>query len=74
MSPIYSEQDGYARLVMARGIAAKMLYRAEIALSDATGTGIDEWVSATYERLHQAVLRYEAAVAELSSFERSRAA
>jgi hypothetical protein len=51
-----------------------MLYRAEIALSDAHDTGVDEWVDAANERLHQAVLRYEAALTQLSSFERSAAA
>jgi DUF971 family protein len=74
MSPIYSQQAGRARLVMARDIAARMLYRAEIALSDAHDTGVDEWVDAANERLHQAVLRYEAALSQLSSFERSAAA
>jgi len=43
--------------------AAEMLYRAEIALHDARHTGVDEWIAAASRRLHDAVLRYEAATA-----------
>jgi hypothetical protein len=73
MSPIYHQQPSYARLIAARDVAAKMLYRAELALHDAHGTGVPEWIDAAQGRLHQAVLRYQAAVAEVSAQE-SRAA
>lgn len=67
MSPIYHQQASYARLIVARDVAARRLYRAELALHDAHGTGVDEWISAAQDRLHQAVLRYSAALAELAA-------
>ena len=73
MSPIYHQQPSYARLIAARDVAAQGLYRAELALHDAHGTGVAEWINAAQDRLHQAVLRYEAAAAEVSAQE-SRAA
>jgi hypothetical protein len=74
MSPIYCQQPSYARLVEARDVAAQALFRAEIALHDAHGTGVAEWITAAHIRLHQAVLRYEAAAAEVASQEHRAAA
>jgi hypothetical protein len=73
MSPLYDQQPSYARLIAARDVAARGLYRAELALHDAHGTGVAAWISAAADRLHAAVARYEAAVAEVSAQE-SRAA
>lgn len=70
MSPIYCQQPSYARLIAARDAAAHALYRAELALHDAHGTGVVEWINAAQDRLHEAVLRYEAAAAELSADDR----
>jgi len=39
--------------------AAGRLYSAEVALHAARQTGIDEWVKAAADRLHEAVVRYE---------------
>jgi hypothetical protein len=69
MSPIYHQQPSYARLIAARDVAARGLYRAELALHDAHGTRVAEWIDAAQDRLHQAVLRYEAAAAEVSAQE-----
>lgn len=69
MSPIYHQQPSYARLIAGRDVAAQMLYRAELALHDAHRTGVGEWIDAAQDRLHEAVLRYEAAVAEVSAQE-----
>lgn len=74
MSPIYCQQPSYARLIAVRDVAAQALHRAEIALHDANGTGVAEWVNAAYHRLHLAVLRYEAAGAEVSAQDRPSAA
>jgi hypothetical protein len=74
MSPSYDQPPSYPRLIVARDVAAQALYRAELALHDAQGTGIAEWVSAANDRLHQAVVRYEAAMAEIASQARRTAA
>ncbi|MDT4938718.1 MAG: hypothetical protein QOG80_2389 [Pseudonocardiales bacterium] len=37
------------------------LYRSELALHDAHQTHVDRWIEAAADRLHQAVLRHEAA-------------
>lgn len=73
MSPIDPQQPSYARLIAARDVAAQVLYRAELALHDAHGTGVAEWINAAQDRLHQAVVRYEAAAAEVAAQD-SRAA
>jgi hypothetical protein len=38
--------------------AAVSLHRAELALHDARQTGVDAWISAAADRLHEAVLAY----------------
>jgi hypothetical protein len=70
MSPIYHQQPSYARLTAARDAAAQALYRAELALHDARGTGVAAWIDAAYGRLHQAARRYAAATAEVCAQER----
>jgi hypothetical protein len=40
--------------------AARALYEAELALHDAHQTHVDAWIAAAADRLHAAVLRYEA--------------
>jgi hypothetical protein len=74
MSPIYLQQPSYARLIAARDIAAQALHRAEVAVHDARGTGVTAWIDAAYARLHQTVLRYEAAASEVSAHQRRAAA
>jgi len=39
------------------------LYEADFALHIARQSGIDAWVGAAYDKLHQAVLAYDAALA-----------
>jgi hypothetical protein len=43
--------------------AARRLYDAEIALHIALQTGVDAWISAAYDRLHEAIAAHTAAVA-----------
>jgi hypothetical protein len=42
--------------------AARALYDAEVALHAAHQTQVDEWIRVAADRLHDAVLRYEACV------------
>ena len=42
--------------------AARRLYDAEIALHIARQTGVDAWISAAYDRLHEAIAAHTAAV------------
>ena len=42
--------------------AARRLYDAEIALHIARQTGVGAWISAAYDRLHEAVVAHSAAV------------
>jgi hypothetical protein len=46
--------------------AARRLYDAEIALHIARQTGVDAWISAAYDRLHEAVAAHTAAVTPLA--------
>jgi hypothetical protein len=39
------------------------MYDAEVALHIARQTGVDAWVSAAYNRLHEAIAQHSAAVA-----------
>jgi hypothetical protein len=66
---MYHQRPSYAGLVAARDAAAAALYRAEIAVHDADGTGVAEWIDAAHRRLHLAVRRYEAAAAEVAARE-----
>ena len=43
--------------------AARRLYDAEVALHTARQTHVDQWISAAYDRLHEAVTNYRFAVA-----------
>ena len=56
----------YEQLVAARNHAAHVLYQAELALHDAHQTRVDQWIGAAHDRLHLAVIRYEAADALVS--------
>jgi hypothetical protein len=47
--------------------AARALYDAEVALHAARQTQIDEWIAAAADRLHEACLRYEAAVTPVAA-------
>lgn len=42
--------------------AARRLYDAEIALHIARQTGVGAWISAAYDRLHEAVVAHNAAI------------
>jgi hypothetical protein len=46
--------------------ATQRLYQAELALEDARGSGIDEWVRAAADRLHEAVLCHRLAHPDLA--------
>lgn len=43
--------------------AARRLYDAEVALHIARQTGVGAWISAAYDRLHEAIISHNAAVA-----------
>jgi hypothetical protein len=45
--------------------AARRLYDAEIALHIARQTGVDAWITAAYDRLHEAIAAHTAAVTPL---------
>ena len=60
MSTTYRQEQINARAIAARDVAAQALYRAELAVHDADGTGVAEWISAAQNRLQEAVLRYRA--------------
>ena len=53
--------QSYQQAVAARDIAARKLYEAELAVHDAHQSHIDQWIRATHDRLHTAVVRYVAA-------------
>ena len=59
------------RLQAAVNDAAKHLYDAEAALHIARQAGVGSWISAAYDRLHEAVARYLAAVAALEGRNRA---
>lgn len=42
--------------------AARRLYDAEVALHIARQTGVGAWISAAYDRLHEAVVAHNAAI------------
>ena len=42
--------------------AARRLYDAEVGLHIARQTGVDAWISAAYDRLHEAIAAHTAAV------------
>jgi hypothetical protein len=52
-----------AAALAARDRAAHRMYDAEVALHIARQTGVDAWVSAAYNRLHEAIAQHSAAVA-----------
>lgn len=54
-----------ASAAAARDLAAEHLYGAESALHAARQTGIDSWIRAAADRLHEAVVAFEAADLEL---------
>jgi hypothetical protein len=46
--------------------AALRLYDAEVALHIARQTGVDAWISAAYDRLHEAIVSHSAALTAAS--------
>ncbi len=56
----------YLQAVAARDVAARAMYRAELAVHDAHQTHADEWIGAAHDRLHVAVSRYLAAEAAVA--------
>jgi hypothetical protein len=42
------------------GAAARRMYDAEVALHIARQTGVDAWISAAYDRLHEAIAAHTA--------------
>jgi hypothetical protein len=44
-------------------VAARRVHEAEMALHDARGTGVDAWIAAAADRLHDALCQYTAAAA-----------
>jgi hypothetical protein len=51
--------------------ACENLYRHELALHDAHQTGVDIWVAAAADRLHEAVVRRDRAAAALDMLQAS---
>jgi hypothetical protein len=51
----------HEQVLAGRDQAATALHEAELALHDAHQTHVDEWIQATSDRLHAAVVRYVAA-------------
>ena len=47
-------------------VAAQAMYDAEVALHIARQAGVDAWVAAAYDRLHEAIVIYLAAHADRS--------
>jgi hypothetical protein len=58
---------GRDRLQAAVNDAAKQLYDAETALHTARQTGVGSWISAAYDRLHEAVAGHTAAMNALNA-------
>jgi hypothetical protein len=58
---IGTNDQTYLQAVAARDAAARKLYEAELAVHDAHQSHIDQWIRATHDRLHTAVVRYVAA-------------
>ena len=54
--------------VIARDVeaAARRMYDAEVALHIARQTGVDEWVKAAADRLHEAIVAHRRAIAAVS--------
>ena len=48
--------------------ACRQLFRAEQALHDARQTGVDQWIAAAADRLHEALLRQQRAEALYARF------
>jgi len=59
------------RLQAAVNDAARHLYDAEVALHIARQTGVGSWISAAYDRLHEAVAGHMAAVDALEACNRA---
>jgi hypothetical protein len=59
---------GYLQAVAAREEAARRLFESEVTLHDAHQTGVDEWVRAAGDRLHEAVVELAAAEERLRRF------
>lgn len=53
-----AQNPGYSNPTSDLPQTAERLYRAEIALEDARSSGIDAWIQAAAERLHEAVSQY----------------
>ena len=52
-----------------RDVAARALYRAELAVHDAHESRVDAWIRAANDHLHEAMVQYLAAAAALSSLQ-----
>jgi hypothetical protein len=46
--------------------AARRMYEAEVALHIARQTGVDAWIGAAYDRLHEAIAAHTAAVTRIA--------
>ena len=70
MTTIKSADQTYQQAVAAKDVAARALYRAELALHDAHQTHVDQWIGAAHDRLHVAVGQYMAAESAVAAFHR----
>ncbi len=70
MTTIESADQTYQQAVAAKDMAARALYRAELAVHDAHQTHVDRWIGAAHDRLHVAVSRYLAAESAVAAFHR----
>jgi hypothetical protein len=63
-----NETSTYAQAVSEYEAARLALYRSELALHDAQGTGVDRWIAAAADHLHEAVERELKAAAVVAGF------
>jgi hypothetical protein len=73
MTTIESADQTYQQAVAAKDVAARDLYRAELAVHDAHQTHVDQWIGAAHDRLHVAVSRYLAAESAVAALHRQSA-
>lgn len=71
MTNIENADQSYQQAVAAKDMAARALYRAELAVHDAHQTHVDEWIGAAHDRLHTAIGEYLAAESAVAAFNRN---
>jgi len=59
---MFSHPAGRSTTGVSDRFAARLVHEAEMALHDARGTGVDAWIAAAADRLHEALNQYATAV------------